>query len=173
MSNTRKQLATGLKAILGGAGAGMSDEPVVPAPPVAAVEAPAAEQQAPVLSAVEPLAELSAPEQEPEAEMPAAPVVSTPAVTAAPLPQVVAQPAPKASKARRKAEPELPAASGSTRVGTLERPYMRQRDQQETRKVGVVLPVDLAERMQIHCVKMRIRPNAFMEQAILEALERA
>jgi hypothetical protein len=51
----------------------------------------------------------------------------------------------------------------------LDNPYVRKRDNLPTRKVGIVLPVALAERMQIHCVKARTRPNEFVARAI-EAL---
>jgi hypothetical protein len=51
----------------------------------------------------------------------------------------------------------------------LENPYVRKRDNLPTRKVGIVLPVALAERMQIHCVKALTRPNEFVARAI-EAL---
>jgi hypothetical protein len=62
-------------------------------------------------------------------------------------------------------------ASAARRLGTLEQPYLRQRDNQPTRKVGVVLRTDVAEQLQIFCVRTRQRPNVFIERAIVAALE--
>lgn len=89
-------------------------------------------------------------------------------------PQPVAAPAevPTRKPKKRAAPPppvQKPQTTSAVRVGTLENPYVRKRDNLPTRKVGIVLPVALAERMQIHCVKSRTRPNEFVARAI-EAL---
>jgi hypothetical protein len=154
VSSNRQQLATGLKAILGGA-TGATRPPSVssvvqtveasvaaPEELTAAAGAPGGELE-PVLTMTEPAA---------------APSTSAPALV-------------RQSKPRRKPEVAISLASSDKRVGTLDRPYVRQRDNQATRKVGVVLPVDLAERLQIHCIKNRARPNSFIEQAIAMALD--
>ncbi len=137
MSSNRQQLATGLKAILGGANARETQHLPAPHP------------------------EILTPE--PEA------VLSANADSIAPLKQ--SEDADKAVRKPKTKSTVLTQNAGS-RVGTLERPYMRQRDNQPTRKVGVVLPVELADELQIHCVKARLRPNAFIEQAIATALNK-
>lgn len=164
MSKNRQQLKTGLRAILGG---GLREE----------------------LAASEPV-ETSEPE--PESEPESVKPVTTPierviivkpaAVEAQEAPEevevenvhVVLVPEEPARKARKKPvappppEPKVKMAP-AVRVGTLDNPYVRKRDNTATRKVGIVLPVALAERMQIHCVKARTRPNEFVARAI-EAL---
>lgn len=157
MSSNRQQLATGLKAILGGA-SGAARPPLPPVVEIAdaAVTAPEASGTA------------TAPGERPSVTAPGAAfepasMIAEPA--AAPATAV------RQSKPKRKVEPAVFAPSNDKRVGTLDRPYVRQRDNQATRKVGVVLPVDLAERLQIHCIKNRARPNSFIEQAIAMALD--
>ncbi len=145
MSSNRQQITTGLKAILG---AGQQHLRAAPTPPDPAEELDVASTMQLETSASVPVAEalVSPPE----------PVVETPVMRETMSP------------------PELlPPLVTSSRVGTLERPYVRQRDNQATRKVGVVLPVNLADELQIHCVKARMRPNSFIERAIQDALERA
>lgn len=170
MSKNRQQLKTGLRAILGG---GLREEP----PAHDTEETPHAEEQ-------------SAPESEPTRIVIASVESSVPlqkeyiAAIHRPTEEAVAQyDAPAmvvlqdepARKPRKKPaapppppEPQVKMAP-SVRVGTLENPYVRKRDNLPTRKVGIVLPVALAERMQIHCVKARTRPNEFVARAI-EAL---
>lgn len=172
MSKNRQQLKTGLRAILGG---GLREEPATAEIPE--IEAPASEPE-PARTVV-----ISS---EPLVAVETAPVESRePAVTHAKSanddePQeearLVAAAAPDepARKPRKKPAPPPPPEpkskmAPSVRVGTLENPYVRKRDNLPTRKVGIVLPVALAERMQIHCVKARTRPNEFVARAI-EAL---
>lgn len=152
MTSNRQQLATGLKAILGGATAAAR-----PAAPPAA----------------QPTETFVAPSLDHAAEDPAAGEVELETVATSAEPAVAPLPAVRPSKPRRKVEAVVMVPSSDKRVGTLERPYVRQRDNQPTRKVGVVLPVDLAERLQIHCVKTRSRTNSFIEQAIAMALDEA
>ena len=160
MSSNRQQLATGLKAILGGAsGAARPPLPPVVETAVAAVAAPEASETATAAGPEIERASVTAP----SAAFEPVSMIAEPAAATA---HAVRQ-----SKPKRKVEPAVFAPSNDKRVGTLDRPYVRQRDNQATRKVGVVLPVDLAERLQIHCIKNRARPNSFIEQAIAMALD--
>ncbi len=170
MSKNRQQLKTGLRAILGG---GLREEP------------------APVEALGEALGEALEPAPPPSEPMPAVVVVPEPV-------EVVATPAlsevmaavqetqdegtsaavveERARKQRKRPAPApvvepKPKMAPALRVGTLENPYVRKRDNLPTRKVGIVLPVALAERMQIHCVKARTRPNEFVARAIEELLD--
>lgn len=163
MSKNRQQLKTGLRAILGG---GLRDE-------FAASEATDAHEPEP--------------ESEPESARPVNPptekviIVKTPVEPderpEEPEPEnvrvvLVTEEPPR--KSRKKPVPPPPPEpkvkmAPAVRVGTLDNPYVRKRDNTATRKVGIVLPVALAERMQIHCVKARTRPNEFVARAI-EAL---
>lgn len=107
-----------------------------------------------------------------------APETRTPVVTGAELADVAGLRPPLPS-----AQPTRPVPRQSTnaaliehqrlqsRVGTIEQPYLRQRDNQPTRKLGVVLSVEVTEALQIHCVQTRQRTNVFIEQAIVAALE--
>jgi hypothetical protein len=162
-SNNRQQLATGLKALLGGAAGASASRVELPSP-----VADAAPELHPVPEVADeaslaPMPELKAvPEARADVAVEVDPSSRKPKRRAEPVPAPKAEPGPEA----------IPAMNTTSRVGTLERPYLRQRDNQPTRKVGVVLPVDLSDRLQIHCVKARIRPNAFIERAILDALER-
>ncbi len=169
MSKNREQLKTGLRAILGG---GLREEP--------APESPESERT-PEVAAFEPqpvrtlLAIVEAPPAEPKETRVL--FVKSPNVNeelADEAPAIVATPEEPARKQRKKSPPPpLPEVKPkmvlSVRVGTLDNPYIRKRDNLPTRKVGIVLPVALAERMQIHCVKARTRPNEFVARAI-EAL---
>jgi hypothetical protein len=168
MSKNRQQLKTGLRAILGG---GLREEPaaveemepaapasepapaIVPAPVPAVVPAPVEIVATPALS------EVMAAVQETQDEGTSAAVVEE-----------------RARKQRKRPAPapvveSKPKMAPALRVGTLENPYVRKRDNLPTRKVGIVLPVALAERMQIHCVKARTRPNEFVARAIEELLD--
>jgi len=170
MNKNREQLKTGLRAILSG---GMREEPA---------EAESAEFVAePEPAALEP---------KPSRIVVASPPIAEPKETLAvngksshvdaelphEVPAVVAVPEEPARQQRKKPAPPPPPPPEpktsmvlAVRVGTLENPYVRKRDNLATRKVGIVLPVALAERMQIHCVKARTRPNEFVARAI-EAL---
>ena len=64
-------------------------------------------------------------------------------------------------------------ASNAKHMGTIETPYVRQRDGMPTRKVSVILPVDLARELQIFCVTTGRRTNTFHEEALRAALSRA
>jgi hypothetical protein len=167
MSKNRQQLKTGLRAILGGGLRG--------------------ELAAPETSESENTPEVSAFEREPAIAAVDSPLPveakETRAVNTGPAqveeelaeepPAMVAAPEEPVRKQRKKPPPSPPEAKPqmalSVRVGTLENPYVRKRDNLPTRKVGIVLPVALAERMQIHCVRARTRPNEFVARAI-EAL---
>ena len=171
MSKNRQQLKTGLRAILGG---GVREEPAPESertPEVAAFES---EPTRTLLAIVErPPVE----PQETRVIIVKTPAVDEESVDEAP-PVIVATPEEPARKQRKKpaAPPPTPPEAKpkmalSVRVGTLENPYVRKRDNLPTRKVGIVLPVALAERMQIHCVKARTRPNEFVARAIEELLD--
>jgi hypothetical protein len=179
MSKNRQQLKTGLRAILGG---GLREEPAAPENPesektpdtvafepeptrtlIAIVEPPPQDTRVLIVSPPDVEEEeadeapaIVAPPEEPARKSRKKP----PAPSPPPLPPPLPPPAPPEAK---------PNMALSVRVGTLENPYVRKRDNLPTRKVGIVLPVALAERMQIHCVKARTRPNEFVARAI-EAL---
>ncbi len=169
MSKSRQQLKTGLRAILGG---GLRDEPQVhdepETPGVEEASAPDIEPTRIVVASVE----TPAPESKEYRATVHRPTAEAVAQDDAPV-LVVLQDEP-ARKLRKKPvtppppEPKVKMVP-AVRVGTLENPYVRKRDNLPTRKVGIVLPVALAERMQIHCVKARTRPNEFVARAI-EAL---
>jgi hypothetical protein len=155
MSKNRQQLKTGLRAILGG---GIREESAA-----SDVEDPA------------PKAEPLVPEPPKETLVV---IVKPPPDTAdeqhEDMPAAAAAHEEPARKQRKKMAPPpppepKPKMAPAVRVGTLDNPYVRKRDNMPTRKVGIVLPVALAERMQIHCVKARTRPNEFVARAI-EAL---
>jgi hypothetical protein len=154
MSKNRQQLKTGLRAILGGgireesAASDVEDPPALKAEPL--VPEPPRETLVVIVKPPD-----AAEEQ--QEDMPAAATAEEPA-----------------RKQRKKMAPPpppepKPKMAPAIRVGTLDNPYVRKRDNMPTRKVGIVLPVALAERMQIHCVKARTRPNEFVARAI-EAL---
>lgn len=173
MSKNRQQLKTGLRAILGG---GLREEPAASemAEPEAA-PAPASEPEPmkPVVTVAEPLIAETSPAAPKEAVV----LIVKPASDDEPQEETRAlaaaseEPARKQRKKPAPPPPPEPKAkmAPAVRVGTLENPYVRKRDNLPTRKVGIVLPVALAERMQIHCVKARTRPNEFVARAI-EAL---
>lgn len=159
MSKNRQQLKTGLRAILGG---GIREEPTAPEMEETVHRAepliPKPEPDKTLVVVVQPQAPIKAPRDESFEEAPAAAdVAEEPARKPRKKPAPPPPPEPK---------PKMTAAA---RVGTLDNPYVRKRDNLPTRKVGIVLPVALAERMQIHCVKARTRPNEFVARAI-EAL---
>ena len=171
MSKNRQQLKTGLRAILGG---GLREEPAPESEHTPQVEAFEPEPVRTLLAIVEtPPAELK------ETRVL---IVKPPDIDEEPADEAqafIVAPEEPARKQRKKpaAPPPMPTMpieakpnmALSVRVGTLENPYVRKRDNLPTRKVGIVLPVALAERMQIHCVKARTRPNEFVARAI-EAL---
>lgn len=173
MNKNRQQLKTGLRAILGG---GLREE-TAPSEVAETSDAPASEPE-PTATVI-----VSPPEALVQITPPAAQAREAAAMRAKPNANevqyeqtrvVVVVPEDPVRKSRKKPlappppEPKVTMAP-SVRVGTLENPYVRKRDNLPTRKVGIVLPVALAERMQIHCVKARIRPNEFVARAI-EAL---
>lgn len=173
MNKNRQQLKTGLRAILGG---GLREEPA-PSDNVESEAAPASEPEPinPVIAPVETRVILEKPAPEPPEHIVV--LVKTPGEDPPEedRPTAASHEEP-ARKQRKKPAPPPPARpeptpkmAPSVRVGTLENPYVRKRDNLPTRKVGIVLPVALAERMQIHCVKARTRPNEFVARAI-EAL---
>jgi hypothetical protein len=169
-SNNRRQMATGLKALLGTArpleivdsfvqevreGTADTTEPVPTA--TGSVEA-ANNDEAINIGAGEALDREEAPEQAPiSGDFDDEPEFDSVVQRARPKRGVQDKPKHEASAARR--------------LGTLEQPYLRQRDNQPTRKVGVVLRTDVAEQLQIFCVRTRQRPNVFIERAILAALD--
>lgn len=170
MSKNRQQLKTGLRAILGG---GLREEPAPDSPESERTPEVAAFEPEPVRTL---LAIVETPPAEPKETRVL--IVKTPDVEDELVDEsvVVVVPEEPARKQRKKpaAPPPVPIEPKpkmalSVRVGTLENPYVRKRDNLPTRKVGIVLPVALAERMQIHCVKARTRPNEFVARAI-EAL---
>ncbi len=183
MNKNRQQLKTGLRAILGG---GLREEPAAPeaaetvasASSAPAPDAPASEPEpmrAVVISA-EPLVRFEAPvveaQEAPEVQAKAAePELRYEEARVIVVPVAQEEFGRKARKKPAAPPPPEPKVKmvPSVRVGTLENPYVRKRDNLPTRKVGIVLPVALAERMQIHCVKARTRPNEFVARAI-EAL---
>lgn len=163
MSKNRQQLKTGLRAILGG---GLREE--LAAPEAADVHEPEPESEpevarpAPVptdrVIIVKTSAEPDERPEEPQSENVHVVLVNDdPPRKSRKKPVLPPPPEPKVKMAP------------AVRVGTLDNPYVRKRDNTATRKVGIVLPVALAERMQIHCVKARTRPNEFVARAI-EAL---
>jgi hypothetical protein len=184
-SKNRSQIKTGLRAILSapqttdGAAPSLppeNHEPASPTEPVTALHEvrvspthaePAHEARAYELSD-EPSADPSehssvsviAPASEPATTSTREESDSIPSATPRPL---------RKPPARQKEVPLM--GSPASRVGTLEQPYLRQRDNRPTRKLGVVLPVDLTDRLQIQCVRTRQRPNAFIEAAVAAALE--
>lgn len=78
---------------------------------------------------------------------------------------------PAEPKQRGKKQPQQ--AANAKHMGTIEAPYVRQRDNTPTRKVSVILPVDLARELQIFCVQTGQRTNTFHEEALRAALTRA
>lgn len=175
MSKNRQQLKTGLRAILGG---GLRDEPAdqeLAEPEHQAARSTHEEPPHAEGAAVEHVVIIHPPPAPPEPKETTV-VYIRPAGDDAHEDARAAPSAPEepARKQRKKSVPVPPPenkakASSAVRVGTLENPYVRKRDNLPTRKVGIVLPVALAERMQIHCVKARTRPNEFVARAI-EAL---
>ena len=172
MSKNRQQLKTGLRAILGG---GLREEPTAPA--TTEPEATPASVPEPIETTVfisEPAVSVKTSPPEPQESVV---FIVKPASDDEPQDELRAAAAPDepARKQRKKPAPPPPPPepkskmAPAVRVGTLENPYVRKRDNLPTRKVGIVLPVALAERMQIHCVKARTRPNEFVARAI-EAL---
>jgi hypothetical protein len=166
MNKNRQQLKTGLRAILGG---GLREELAASEASettVVVVKVPESEREPAKTIAIsaEPLVVVEAAVKNKDA----------PEENAPEEPRAVVLFEETARKSRKKPaappppEPR-PNTSSAVRVGTLENPYVRKRDNLPTRKVGIVLPVALAERMQIHCVKARTRPNEFVARAI-EAL---
>jgi len=162
MSKNRQQLKTGLRAILGG---NLREETAAPEPVETAepeVEPESAKAQDvtvdPVIIVKQSVAEeKNAPDDDVMEEVRVVVVSDEPTRKSRKKPLAPPPPEPKVKMAP------------AVRVGTLDNPYVRKRDNLPTRKVGIVLPVALAERMQIHCVKARTRPNEFVARAI-EAL---
>lgn len=76
-------------------------------------------------------------------------------------------------KRRKKSNEQALVAAAAKHMGTIEAPYVRQRDNTPTRKVSVILPVDLARELQIFCVQTGQRTNTFHEEALRTALARA
>ncbi len=171
MSKNRQQLKTGLRAILGG---GLREEPAPrenpeseKAPDIVIFES---EPTTTLRGIVDPPQQdthivIMSPPDVDEEVADESPVIATPLEEPARKPRKKT-PAPLPAPLPPEAKPKM---AMSVRVGTLENPYVRKRDNLPTRKVGIVLPVALAERMQIHCVKARTRPNEFVARAI-EAL---
>jgi hypothetical protein len=172
MSKNRQQLKTGLRAILGG---GIREEPVVhdSSESENTPEAPDLELQPPKTVFVSLLSmdqKEALPAHTRFDEVDDELVDESPVVAAVPEEPVRKQRKKGAAPPPPIPVPEVkPQMASNVRVGTLENPYVRKRDNLPTRKVGIVLPVALAERMQIHCVKARTRPNEFVARAI-EAL---
>lgn len=173
MSKNRQQLKTGLRAILGG---GLREETAA-SDTAESSDAPASEPELARSIIVSPLESVVQIEPPRAAAREAADVHVKPTTNEAQYDEtrvIVVVPEDQLRKSRKKpAAPPPPEPKAkialSVRVGTLENPYVRKRDNLPTRKVGIVLPVALAERMQIHCVKARTRPNEFVARAI-EAL---
>jgi hypothetical protein len=102
----------------------------------------------------------------PEPEDPAAADMETQPANS---PIEVAQPA----EPKRREKKQVQHATIAKHMGTIETPYVRQRDNTPTRKVSVILPVDLARELQIFCVQTGQRTNTFHEEALRAALARA
>ncbi len=170
MSKNRQQLKTGLRAILGG---GLREEPPAhdteETPHVEEQSAPDSEPARIVIASVE----STVPQQKEYVAVIHRPTEEAVAQYDAPTTAVLQDEPARKPRKKLAAPPPPPEPkvkmAPSVRVGTLENPYVRKRDNLPTRKVGIVLPVALAERMQIHCVKARTRPNEFVARAI-EAL---
>ncbi|MDB4990236.1 MAG: hypothetical protein JWN04_5414 [Myxococcaceae bacterium] len=62
--------------------------------------------------------------------------------------------------------------NGHQKAGTIETPVLRGRDQKLTRKLGVVLPIDLIARVKAHCLNPEIAVNLFIETALEAELRR-
>lgn len=73
----------------------------------------------------------------------------------------------------KKGHEQAQQATNAKHMGTIETPYVRQRDNTPTRKVSVILPIDLARELQIFCVQTGQRTNTFHEEALRAALARA
>jgi hypothetical protein len=73
----------------------------------------------------------------------------------------------------KKSHEQAQQATLAKHMGTIETPYVRQRDNTPTRKVSVILPIDLARELQIFCVQTGQRTNTFHEEALRTALARA
>jgi len=125
----------------------------------------------------------------------AAPVIAAPAIAAtlpAAEPEVLAQASNDAEPAsepanlvvvtapgqltarqrRKKSAAQSQQLVNAKHMGTLETPYVRQRDGMPTRKVSVVLTVELARQIQIHCAHTGQRSNDFIEESMRAALAR-
>ena len=74
---------------------------------------------------------------------------------------------------KRRGKKELAQLTPAKHMGTIEMPYVRQRDNTPTRKVSAILPVDLARELQVHCVLTGQRTNTFIEEALRVALAQA
>jgi hypothetical protein len=117
-----------------------------------------------------PVALVTAPQPEPEsASESAAPndVESRPENSS-----MVASPA-EPKRLGKKSHEQAQQATLAKHMGTIETPYVRQRDNTPTRKVSVILPIDLARELQIFCVQTGQRTNTFHEEALRTALARA
>jgi hypothetical protein len=73
----------------------------------------------------------------------------------------------------KKSREQAQQVANAKHMGTIETPYVRQRDNTPTRKVSVILPVDLALELQLFCVRTGQRTNTFHEEALRAALARA
>jgi hypothetical protein len=172
MSKNRQQLKTGLRAILGG---GLREEPVAPENRESEYTPAASVIEPELTGAVVDSLPLVEEKETPAVHLRVADVdevwVDESPVVAVPVEEPARKPRKKPTAPLPSPQPleSKPNMASLVRVGTLENPYVRKRDNLPTRKVGIVLPVALAERMQIHCVKARTRPNEFVARAI-EAL---
>lgn len=75
----------------------------------------------------------------------------------------------------RKRDGEAPStrpASLAKNIGTVQVPYVRLRDNVPTRKVGVVLPIDLIRRVKVFSAESGVSTTEFFEHAIEAELAR-
>jgi hypothetical protein len=113
-----------------------------------------------------PVALVTVPQPEPDSD----PVASDDMELQPAIPPIeVTQPA----EPKRREKKQAQQAAIAKHMGTIETPYVRQRDNTPTRKVSVILPVDLARELQIFCVQAGQRTNTFHEEALRAALSRA
>ena len=195
MSKNRQQVATGMRALLGGpklaptqetdeiseeydSAATSAAKPRSEGEPREAALAlvqPAVVQQAPAATPAPTgaAAEISSAGSgdrrvEPlSEERPASPAVTVPPeVARQPLPAVTREPMMRSDEQR--ADAAVPRVS----VGTIDQPALRLRDQKLTRKFGIVLPVELKDEIDFYCLTTRQRPNVFIERVLTAEMDR-
>lgn len=149
----RPKFATGLRALVGEAGKALEldvpePEPTSAAPaPIAALtvvpEVPSGEETAKVA--------LDSEDAEPlEVEL-----------------EPVAADEPKtAAVSRRRVKLTARELVDLKHMGTVETPYVRQRDNKPTRKMGFILPVELADEISIHAARTHTTASAFIEKLV-------